>query len=238
MPSGFWPSIGKILRVRSCACSTNFATKPHHPFEREQKECVSVEENSNNQIIVRVRNRFSACADSPSVCRGCAGGRQRPRLHPRTFSVMMAPLQSKDLKFGANYMPAPMSAMADVDRKSVIMPSAPSAEVDMSAAGGMSMNGGHGTMSMMATAGQRPSAHKRLGRRSSAVCAVFSVILVIFCCVITGLEVSREATATIEHFGVDGALCSRCADSSSTSRPVIVCRVRLDSNLLIWRLCC
>lgn len=120
-------------------------------------------------------------------------------------SAMMAPLQSKDLKFGANYMPAPMSALSDSDRKSGIVPSAPSAEVDldMSAAGSNNMVG-HGAMPMMTTAidkhhSQPKSTISR--RRSSAVCAGMIAVLVIFCCVITGLEVSRKWNWNIRGVG-------------------------------------
>lgn len=105
----------------------------------------------------------------------------------------MAPLQSKDMKYvGANnYMPAPVLS-PNGDMKQGIMPSAPSADVDMDGAGSITMIG-HGpaaAMPMIADHQQRRMSVKPARRRSNAFCAGVSIFLVIFCCVITGLEVS------------------------------------------------
>lgn len=110
--------------------------------------------------------------------------------------AIMAPLQSKEMKFGANYMAAPMTTMAnaDHDHKMGIVPTAPCAEIDLdmsAAAGGLNMMA-HSAAPMMDGRQRLPANHKRTRRRSNAICASLSVVLVIFCCVITGLEVSTN----------------------------------------------
>lgn len=94
----------------------------------------------------------------------------------------MAPLQSTDNKFGANYMPAPMNILSDNERK----PSAPSAtELDLDI--GVHDHNGAGTIPI----NMDEKRNRQQRRHSSKLpCIGFSIFLVIFFCVITGLEVS------------------------------------------------
>lgn len=85
---------------------------------------------------------------------------------------MMAPLQSKEMKFGANYMPAPMGLPPNRDHK----PSAPpSTEVEMN---------------VMAAQGSATDNRKASNQcQLNMTCIAFSLLFVIICCVITGLEI-------------------------------------------------
>lgn len=94
----------------------------------------------------------------------------------------MAPLQSKDMKYGgANYMPAP-SVLADNDLK---QRPANSAEVDMDSGADDRSN-----PSVTVTDVNRTAKQNQNKRQTNVPCLCFSVLLVILCCVITGLEVS------------------------------------------------
>lgn len=95
----------------------------------------------------------------------------------------MAPLQSKDMKYGgANYMPAPLSVLADNDLK---QRSANSAEVDMDSGADDRSN----PSVTVADVNRMPQPNQNK-RQTNVPCLCLSVVLVILCCVITGLEVS------------------------------------------------
>lgn len=88
-------------------------------------------------------------------------------------------------------MPAPMGVHGDNQRK----PTAPpSSEINLDMNGGAGHSGATSPVIVITDDNKRnKNNHKRQTnnkQRSNAVCTGFSVVLVIFCCVITGLEVS------------------------------------------------